>query len=247
MTTDLAGGFDNIDTNKLLDIMTQQGCERELVIWTRRWMSDRGMRLRFNGRISKRFDCSKGVPQGSPLSPYLFCKYVKEVFALHFHHSPHRSRLTMSYVDNGTIMIAGHNCSTVIHEMKETYLSCRQIAKEIGMDFGIRKTEWMGFESEQWDGMEIDRDVLMAVKEIRILGYRFNTANNDKAHVDYWIERFGSEKENCGSGEKIPKQRRDRCLGNHEAIQKHFVTHHLVWTRSSERRLKAHEVHPSCD
>jgi len=99
------------------------------------------------------------------------------------------SRLTTSYVDDGTIMIAGHNRSTVTHEMKEAYLNCRQIAKEIEMDFEIWKTEWMGFGSEQWDGMEIDGDVLTAVKEIRILGYRFNTANNDKAHVDYWIER----------------------------------------------------------
>jgi len=96
MTTDVAGGFDNIDINCLLDMMNYGSCDLELVHWTRRWMNNRTMRMKFNGHISKQYPCNKGVPQGSPLSPFLFCIYIPEVFASRFRCSPGLSRLVTS-------------------------------------------------------------------------------------------------------------------------------------------------------
>jgi len=39
------------------------------------------------------------------------------------------------------------------------------------MNFEVRKTEWMGFGQGTWPDMHIDDDVIVPVKEIRILGY----------------------------------------------------------------------------
>jgi len=89
-TMDVEGGFDNIKTDLLVNILKYKSCNNELVRWIDRWMSAWRMRLKFNGRMSKAYRTDKGVPQGSPISPYLFSVYVEEIFKPRVLHTPTR-------------------------------------------------------------------------------------------------------------------------------------------------------------
>jgi len=86
-------------------------------------------------------------------------------------------------------MVSGPSKSAVITHLTDTPSDCRRISQNIGMDFEVTKMEWLGFGREDWACITVDDEPLVPTKEIRILGYRFNTTGNDKAHADYWIAR----------------------------------------------------------
>ena len=72
LSMDVEGGFDNIDIDQLCDFLAARECPANLIHWVRRWAGNRVVRFRFNGRISKPYFINCGIPQRSPLSPFLF-------------------------------------------------------------------------------------------------------------------------------------------------------------------------------
>ena len=80
LSMDVEGGFDKIRLDMLADLLVARGCPNTYVSWIRHWASQRQVRFRFNERISKSYCLSKGIPQGSPLSPFLFGVYVADIF-----------------------------------------------------------------------------------------------------------------------------------------------------------------------
>jgi len=68
---DLEGGFDNIKTDLLFHYLSARGCTSELTLWIKRGASSRTVRFGFNNQCSKVYHINKGIPQGSPLSPFV--------------------------------------------------------------------------------------------------------------------------------------------------------------------------------
>ena len=128
MTMDVKGGFNNINTDMLLDIMMADSLNHEILMWVKRWLSGRSMELKFNGQISKVFNIDKGVPQGSPISPYLFGVYVRDLFKPRLKYIPGISSLMCSYVDDGTIMVAGSSLRTMVSRITEMFEDANRIA-----------------------------------------------------------------------------------------------------------------------
>ena len=72
------------------------GCRSILIEWVQRWAGRRRLNFGFNGRISKSYYVSGGIPQGSPLSPYLFAIYITDIFRCRLRHSPTVRRAVLS-------------------------------------------------------------------------------------------------------------------------------------------------------
>ena len=64
---DIEGGFDKIEPRRVIERIPG-----EYKSWVQSWCTERKAKFRFNGKTSRTFDITAGVPQGSPLSPYLF-------------------------------------------------------------------------------------------------------------------------------------------------------------------------------
>ena len=62
--------------------------------------------MRFKGRTTKDYSLNKGVPQRSPLSPFLFGIYVADVFRPRIQTRINLRAMVSSYVDDGVIMIS---------------------------------------------------------------------------------------------------------------------------------------------
>ena len=102
---DIQGFFDNINVDRLVSIMTNLGFPSAICAWTLSFLTDRRVRLTFNGFTSEAATISHGTPQGSPLSPILSAIYTLPLLKLINRTWVHRGLQT--YVDDGAI-IATH-------------------------------------------------------------------------------------------------------------------------------------------
>jgi hypothetical protein len=74
---DIEGGFDNLDLNRVCEIIATK--DKHLATWIQHWGSGRQTHYRFNGRSSKGYRTDRGTPQGSPMSPILFLISIKAI------------------------------------------------------------------------------------------------------------------------------------------------------------------------
>ena len=123
------------------------------------------MRIRINGSTDETvYTTNKGIPQGSPLSPYLFCTHITKVMKDRITDTGQGTSMVISYVDDAAICISAKDKSTMEQEARRIWKEMRKDAKEIGMDFAEEKTKtWHDHEAKWNIGKEEER--------IRFLGY----------------------------------------------------------------------------
>jgi len=147
------------------------------------------VRFRFNGRISKPYFVNCGIPQGYPLSPFLFGAYVTDIFEPRLRYCPSVRTVVSSYVDDGVILVTSHSRDLARYTMAEVFKDCDRIARGRKMGFSAIKTQWIGFGGTAWEDLDIDGELLTPVEDLCVLGYRFNVFFNMSSHVSYWLER----------------------------------------------------------
>jgi len=64
VSMDVEGGFDMLAKGLLRSFLMARGCLVGLGAWIGRWCEGRVVRFRFNGRISRDYGISRGIPQG---------------------------------------------------------------------------------------------------------------------------------------------------------------------------------------
>ena len=101
---DVEGGFDNIDIDLLCDFLVARECPANPIYWVRRWARNYVVRFRFIGRVSKPYFVNSGIPQGSPLSPFLFGAYIADIFEPRLRYSLSVCTVVSSYVDDVVIL-----------------------------------------------------------------------------------------------------------------------------------------------
>lgn len=134
LSMDIEGGFDHVDVDTLGDLMMGRGASLNTVKWVIRWANARRMRFRFNARMFKTYHTSLGIPQGSPLSLFLFGIYIADIFRPRLRYTPAIRRVVSSYVDDGLILVAADSRGKAVRQLKEVFLDCYSVAKGRGMD-----------------------------------------------------------------------------------------------------------------
>jgi len=189
VSMDIEGGFDNINIDLLIQILHSRCADAPLCQWINRWSRCRTVRFKFNGRLSKELYTSKGIPQCSPLSPYLFGVYVADIFAARLRYTPTIRQLVSSYVDDGVILVATNDREQTMCIVEEVFKNCDRIGMFRGMGFSTIKTKRIGFGDRACDARIINGVLLEPVEELRVLCFYFNIANNFSSHVKYWLGR----------------------------------------------------------
>jgi len=102
---DIQGFFNNINIERMVAIVTNLGFAPSLCLWVRSFLSDRQVRLSFNGFKSDPIHISHGMPQGSPLSPILSALFTSPLLKL-INSTWSRRGLNM-FIDDGAIFGCG--------------------------------------------------------------------------------------------------------------------------------------------
>ena len=97
LKVDISKAFDTLDWNFLVLVLSNFGFETTFIDWILAILKFARLSILVNGRAVGFFACSRGVRQGDPLSPMLFC-LAEEVLSRALSGSVVRGRLTpMSY------------------------------------------------------------------------------------------------------------------------------------------------------
>ena len=189
VSMDVEGGFDKLDRGLLLDFLVARGARPDLTAWIARWCESRVLRVRLNGRISRDYHVQRGVPQGSPLSPFLFGAYVADVMTPRLRYGPSVRLIVISYVDDTVIAVAADSGSLAKYVATDVFEDCYAKAAARHRGFSRMKTEWIGFDDQSWGDLTLGDNRIQSVDVIWILGYRINRHLNWSAHVDSWLKR----------------------------------------------------------
>ena len=153
------------------------------------WAAQHTVELWFNSQISKEFHHSRGIPQGSLLSPFLFGVYVADIFRPRLQYSRSITSVTVSYVDDGVIAMAGDTRGMVKGRLEESFVECRIVAVGHGIPFSRLKTEWIGFGDGDWGSCRLNGADVSFIDDLQILGFRFGRDRSMDNHVKYWTQR----------------------------------------------------------
>jgi hypothetical protein len=139
---DIQGYFDNINRDRLVQVVADLGFATEIVSWTKAFLSDRSVRLKFNNHTSDPFDSEVGTPQGSPISPVLSTLYTHAL--LRMTRDLKWTSLNL-YIDDGAILACGKTWAEVESSLVAAYTSCASWLDRSGLKAEPDKTELMYF------------------------------------------------------------------------------------------------------
>ena len=140
---DVKGFFDHVNHDRLTAVISALGFHPSLGAWTRAFLADRKVRLRFNSLLADERDQPVGVPQGSPLSPVLSIVYTSAL--LHNMQGWPSSSLGM-YVDDGLLFACGPTWDIVSTTLRSHYELCDNWLRRAGLSAEPDKTELIFFQ-----------------------------------------------------------------------------------------------------
>jgi hypothetical protein len=114
------------------------------------WCTGRKGKFRFNGRTSEKYNITAGVPQGSPLSPYLFAIAMKNIAQPEIRETRKHRTITLSYVDDYTLLIGGKTTGERKKETEREWKRLKSKAEENGMNFADNKTKVFHRDKSRW-------------------------------------------------------------------------------------------------
>ena len=187
IATDIEGGFDKVLPSRLDD----SDIDPLYIPWIRHWAANREIKFRLNNRLDMTtYTINNGIPQGSPLSPFLFGAHIKKVMAPRMTLSDHSSTIVISYVDDVLICVSANNKDTVREICHNIWQDIQKDASEIGMSFAENKTKTWHDRIDSWG-------IGTVQLKLRFLGYWLETPTpaqrlqfpSFEHHLSHWTTK----------------------------------------------------------
>ena len=129
---DLRAAFDMVDHNRLNQLLVQRGCPKQIVHVISSLMFDVWSRVLINGGVSPPFQRTRGVFQGSPLSPPLFNIFIDGLL-VRLNADVTEIPNCLFYADDGVILVRDLSEAQRLLDVAEEW------TEEAGLTFNVRK------------------------------------------------------------------------------------------------------------
>jgi ribonuclease HI len=180
MYQEVKGAFDQEAHNRLLAVLQQLGFPLSLISWTLAFLTERLLRLSFDGQIEAFRQIAAGIPQGSPVSPILFLIYIHSLFGS-------ISNFTLSYMDDVAISASSTSLRKNVRMLERDVATLFGLGVPCAIQFDIAKTELIHFttgkESLAATLTLPDQTVVTPKPVVKWLGIHLDNALSFKEHV----------------------------------------------------------------
>jgi ribonuclease HI len=134
---DFKAAFDLVDRSRLLEKMDKLKVPENIVRWTKMFLSQRFIRVRYNNKRSRYRQTKSGVPQGAVLSPTLFIIYIDDLAK----YIQDRSEVKIKmYADDVVLWVKGNNKDDMEREMNKALKALEEWTTMNGMEVNETKT-----------------------------------------------------------------------------------------------------------
>lgn len=187
---DIKGAFDNVNINKLLYILNEMGLPSKIIKFIRHMTTDRIIEGFYDGESLGIRVASKGVPQGSVLSPLLFNIYVAYIC----HHIP-GGVTPLMYADDLVLYYKSSELPDVFHTLNDALSVVSENLREIDLTISAPKTQlcifttvkfvyFMRLVREQNLTLSLDGQIIPPSPFVKFLGVTFDSCLKWRKYVD---------------------------------------------------------------
>jgi hypothetical protein len=178
---DIKGAFDHVAKNQLLERLKALLLPIPLIAWIASFLSDRTLRLAFDGQTEAFSAIKTGIPQGSPISPILFLIYIRDLFGF----SPIKF---LSYIDDISMTKASTSIRKNVKILEREAKSLYELASLKGVQFDLAKTDLIHFGITKKTSLTLpNKEKIEPKKTVKWLGVYFDQKLNFKEHVNIRI------------------------------------------------------------
>ncbi len=175
---DVKGAFDHVAKNQLLERLKALRLPISLIAWIASFLSDRTLRLAFDGQIEAFSAIETGIPQGSPISPILFLIYIRDLFRF----SPIKP---LSYIDDISLTVALTSVKKNVKILEREARTLYELASRKGVQFDLAKTDLIHFGTTKKMQLTLpDGEKIKPKGLVKWLGIYFDQKLNFKEHVN---------------------------------------------------------------
>jgi ribonuclease HI len=185
---DVAGAFNNVHHQRLLDNLRKRRVPPFLITWIKSFLQDRTTRLFFNNSLSQSVETRAGVPQGSPLSPILYMYYNADVLEV-----SEQKVDSLGYIDDIAFGTSGETDESNIQKIQEVMERAEEWRIKHGVQFEPSKYVLVHFtrntRRKTEAALTLRETTVSPTSEARYLGVIFDSKLNFKAHRAHATKR----------------------------------------------------------
>ena len=187
---DLSKAFDTVSHQKLLHKLQNVGLSAETLAFFFSYLTDRAQRVVNKKEIADWKSISRGVPQGSCLSPLLFNLYISDL--------PRMDDIDLfQYADDSNESAADYDLVQLGERLSESFNLTKQYCDENDLILNDSKTQLIVLKQPSKRmpddfSVVIGTEKLVPLKSVKLLGFTVDRHLTFTAHVDSVVQKANS-------------------------------------------------------
>jgi len=178
---DITKAFDTVWHHGLLNSMAQLGLSGNLPCFIQNFLNNRSFKVRVQTSFSTSCTISKGVPQGSVISPTLFSIAINDVF----NNCPQHFKYSL-YADDGAFWVSTMDLSKGLKDAQQILDNLNMWAHQTGLQFATDKTKVLIFTNKKRVNplpLSLNGEPLEYVSQFKFLGITFDKRLTWRPHI----------------------------------------------------------------
>ena len=184
---DLSKAFDSVPHQRLLNELGSLGCSTSAMRWFQSYLTNRSQRVIQNGISTNWMEVSRGVPQGSCLSPLLFNIYVREL--------PRATETDVTqFADDVTNSARGRTEEEIASKLIDGFNATKAFCDEHELTINANKTQLIVFKAP---GTKLSPDFsiivngcqIVSMPTVTLLGVNLDQHLSFRDHIDQVVRK----------------------------------------------------------